>query len=152
MNEDLKFFRRRWWGFYVLVPVILLCQIPLVHGSIQNISEGNYVGALVGFMFLGVCLLLCFGLYAPLTCFFAFRIIGLVVFIGYVAYAVDCLQAGALFSSKRSEISFINAILGLFLWGLPGLFLFFKLGDPSEPADYEEDSEQESEMQTEDED
>lgn len=139
MKEDLKLFRKRWWGAYVLIPIILLMQIPLFIGALQNISDGNIFGAIIAFIVISVCVLLCMGLYAPSTFFMAFRIIGLVVFLAYVAYAVDCLQAGKIYASKRSEIAFINAIFGLFVWGIPGLCVFLRInpmGGSEKPESY----------------
>jgi len=127
VNEDLKLKSDRWWGAYVLIPTILLMQIPVVLRSIENISTGNTVGAIVGTVFFCTCLLLCLGLYAPSTFFFAFRIIGLVVFLAYIAYAIDCYHSGAFTSKKRSEVSLVNAIFGLFIWGIPGLLVFLKM-------------------------
>ena len=132
MKGDLKFFRVRWWGFYVLFPLCLLFALPIALISIDNFNTGNLVGALVGWVVAAVCLLLCIGLYAPYSCFFAFRLIGVVLFLGYVAYAIDCLQAGRIYAATRAESAFVNAILGLFYWGLPGLMLFLKAQKPEQ--------------------
>jgi len=85
------------------------------------------VGAIVGFVVISACILLCLGLYAPVTFFFAFRTIGLVVFLAYIAYAVDCFQSGAIYSEKRSSACLTNAILGFIVWGIPGLLVFLKI-------------------------
>ena len=130
MKGDLKFFRVRWWGFYVLFPLCLLFALPIALISIDNFYSGNLIGALVGWVIAAVCLLLCIGLYAPYSCFFAFRLIGVVLFLGYVAYAIDCLQAGRIYAASRAEPAFVNAILGLCYWGLPGLLLFIKAKRP----------------------
>ena len=130
MKGDLKFFRVRWWGFYVLFPLCLLFALPIALISIDNFNTGNLVGALVGWVVAAVCLLLCIGLYAPYSCFFAFRLIGVVLFLGYVAYAIVCLQAGRIYSASRAEPAFVHAILGLFFWGIPGLLLFIKAKRP----------------------
>ncbi len=135
MKGDLKFFRVRWWGFYVLFPLCLLFALPIALISIDNFYSGNLIGALVGWVIAAVCLLLCIGLYAPYSCFFAFRLIGVVLFLGYVAYAIDCLQAGRIYAASRAEPAFVNAILGLCYWGLPGLLLFIKAKRP-EPSPY----------------
>jgi hypothetical protein len=124
MNGDLLLLRKRWWGFYFLAPIALIFQVPITLVSINNLHDGNITGAIVGFIVSAVCILLSIGSYAPYTFFFAFRCIGLVVFVGYIAYALDCLQAGHLYATKRSESSFFNAILGLVVWGLPGLAIF----------------------------
>ena len=50
------------------------------------------------------------GLYAPYTFFYAFKLVGLVIFLGYVAYAIDCLQAGIIYAATRAEPAFINAL------------------------------------------
>ena len=135
MKGDLKFFRVRWWGFYVLFPLCLLFALPIALISIDNFYSGNLIGALVGWVIAAVCLLLCIGLYAPYSCFFAFRLIGVVLFLGYVAYAIDCLLAGRIYAASRAEPAFVNAILGLCYWGLPGLLLFIKAKRP-EPSPY----------------
>lgn len=124
MNGDLRLLRKRWWGFYFLAPIALVFQVPITLISIDNLHGGNITGAIVGFIVSAVCILLCIGSYAPYTFFFAFQCIGLVVFVGYLAYAVDCLQAGHIYATRRSETSFFNATLGLFVWGLPGLAIF----------------------------
>ena len=135
MKGDLKFFRVRWWGFYVLCPLCLLFALPIALISIDNFNNGNLAGALVGGVVAAICLLVCIGLYAPYSCFYAFRLIGLVLFLGYVAYALDCLLAGVIFAASRAEPAFVNAILGLCYWGLPGLLLFIKAKRP-EPSPY----------------
>ena len=50
MKGDLKFFRVRWWGFYVLFPLCLLFALPIALISIDNFNTGNLVGALVGWV------------------------------------------------------------------------------------------------------
>ena len=57
MKGDLKFFRVRWWGFYVLFPLCLLFALPIALISIDNFNTGNLVGALVGWVVAAVCLL-----------------------------------------------------------------------------------------------
>ncbi len=132
MKGDLKFFRVRWRGFYLLFPLCLLFALPIALISIDNFHAGNLVGALVGGVIAAVCLLCCIVLYAPYSCFYAIKLIGGVVFLGYVAYALDCLQAGKIYASSRAEPAFINAILGLFYWGVPGLLLFLKAQKPAQ--------------------
>ena len=132
MKGDLKFFRSRWWGVYVLIPALLLSIMPILLISFDNFSKGNIVGAIVGFVVSSVCFLLCLALYAPHTFFIAFKIIGLAIFIGYLGYAIDELQNGHLYSSSKSEASFVNALIGLFVFGLPGLSLFIKAKKPEE--------------------
>lgn len=138
MKGDLKLLRKRWWGFFVISPLFLLFALPIALISIDNLKTDNWVGAIMGFTIAGVCLLVSVGLYAPYTFFYAFKLVGLVVFLGYVAYAIDCLQAGIIFASTRAEPAFINAITGLFYWGIPGWLLFAKLNRP-EHSPYAED-------------
>ncbi len=138
MQGDLKLFRKRWWGFFVLSPLCLLFALPIALIAIDNLKTGNWVGAIIGFIIAGVCLLVCVGLYAPYTFFYAFKLVGLIVFLGYVAYAIDCLQAGIIYAATRAEPAFINAMTGLFYWGIPGWVLFAKLNRP-ECSPYSDD-------------
>ena len=116
----------------MLIPICIIFSLPIALISIDNFLSGSISGAIIGFIIAGVCLLCSLGLYAPYSFFFAFKLIGLTIFIGYVAYSIDCLQAGHIYETKRSAPAFINAILGLFFWGLPGLMLFMKGSKPKE--------------------
>lgn len=84
-------------------------------------SAGGLVGLGVA---VGLCLLIAF------ACFFRFgrgvivRLFGALIFLSYVAYFVYeiWIEPGKEYT-RRSDPHWINAILGFFVWGLPGLYL-----------------------------
>jgi uncharacterized membrane protein YhhN len=80
------------------------------------------VVTLVGFEVLGICLLL--GFWAPHRIgHIAFRIACLLVFIAFVTYLLEEFRSGNPLSlpQSRTESSPGNALLGLFVIGLPAL-------------------------------
>jgi hypothetical protein len=61
------------------------------------------------------------------------RIIGAVIFLGYVAYLVDEIKVGEWFAVSRATPSVFNALLGLVIWGLPAGYVMISGHLPYNP-------------------
>jgi hypothetical protein len=81
-----------------LTGVVILCTVELLAG------------------------LLLLGLFNPFRFWWAFRGVGAIVFLGYVAYLVAMLFEGKVAAPRRAQPSMLNAIAGLVVFGLPGLW------------------------------
>lgn len=79
-------------------------------------------GIVVACELLAVCMI--FGLYDAFRFWWCWRIAGGIVFVSYAAYLAYCLITGQfLAGGRRSAVSALNALVGLFVFGMPGLSL-----------------------------
>jgi hypothetical protein len=107
--------------FWVFLPIVVLLVFSLVISFESMPPAGKVVAVGVGAM--GVLLLL--ATYDAARFGWAIRLLGAAVFAGYTLYLVSEIQAGHAFrlDEPRSVASPKNALLGLVLFGLPGLFI-----------------------------
>jgi len=68
------------------------------------------------------------GLYHPARFWWCWRGVGVMVFLGYLAYLISMIMTGQFFGDgRRSSASGVNAMLGLIIFGYPG-FMYAVFG------------------------
>lgn len=105
--------------FWCLAPFLLaFLAMPLLLEPPKTLFAG--VGIVV-LEVLAACALL--GFYDAVRFHWCWRVVGALVFLLYVAYLVMMVAEGAWFVGERgSATCAVNAVLGLFAFGLPGLW------------------------------
>jgi len=115
------------WYFWVLAPVFLVTAI-----SLPLLAEPpSWLAKLVIYAFSGLLLVATLGLASPLRFHWAFRIVAAAIFLTYSAYAtfefLACLRGKSFgMATPTSESNLRNALLGLFMFGIPSLFYSLK--------------------------
>lgn len=109
---------RRGFFFWSLAPflILFLAAMPVL---IERRGPGSII-ALCGVE--AAVLLLLVGLWNPYRFWWTWRALGAVVFLSYLSYAIVMVIEGRLGPGRRSESTLINALLGMFAFGLPGLW------------------------------
>jgi len=82
--------------------------------------DASSLVTLVAIEFLAVLVLV--GLFDPVHFWWAWRGVGAIVFLGYVAYLIEMTIEGKFFAARRAESAAINAFMGLVFFGVPGLW------------------------------
>jgi hypothetical protein len=120
MERDLRFWRKRWWGFYPIALMALPSALGFMLGGLQRIDTGNIPQGIGCLLLSCVLVLLIVALYAPWTCHWAARALGGITCCAYLAYLVSEVMAGKWVSVSRSSPSAFNALLGFLLFGVGG--------------------------------
>ena len=117
---------RRWY-FWVLAPIMLATAFGLSF----IVEPPSWQGYVVLYVFCGTLILATVGLGAPRRFGWALRGVGATVLFAYVAYAVT--EAVAWwngkpfgFGSQRAQTNLFNAMRGLFVFGIPALYMVLK--------------------------
>lgn len=123
--------------FWSLAPllVVFLVLMPIL---VPNRDPGTMV-VLGGVEAAALALLL--GLWNPHRFWWAWRALGAIVFLVYLAYAVAMFVEGRFFGKgRRAETTLFNALLGMIAFGLPGLWyaIFGRLTWRKEPMDFDD--------------
>jgi len=124
--DDLRPLLKRWWGFYVISPWLVLALFILGPRTVELFQEENVVGGLVGsgVCFMVICIQLV--LYAPESFSLCASVLGLLVFVAHTMYFVTEMASSkpSFGDGRKSSSSTFNALLGLGIFGLPGLCVF----------------------------
>lgn len=121
VNGDLRLFRKRWWGSWTVGGSVLLTMLAVLF--LPNASSGGPSILRVAFgttVTVLPVLLLC---YAPWTFFNIGRLLGLLTFLGTIAYLVDEVRRGRYMTQGSENQSAFNAVHALLMFGLPGLWV-----------------------------
>lgn len=104
--------------FYCTAPVLVIFLVAMPF-LVRPPATTGWI-AVVACELLAVCVLL--GLYDAFRFWWSWRAAGGIVFTAYVAYLVHCLISGQFFAGGgRSAVSALNAVVGLVVFGIPGL-------------------------------
>jgi hypothetical protein len=129
---------RRGFFFWSLAPFLIFFLVVMAICTDKDTGEKVVVlGALET-----AVLSLLLGLWNPHRFWWAWRVLGAIVFLTFVAYVAAMAIEGRIGTGRRSEPSLINAILGLVVFGVPGLWYAFfgRLSWARESTDFDNDS------------
>ena len=129
--------------FWILAPFLLIFMISMPF----LIPVWNVSAVITMISLESLSLLVFIGLFNPEKFHFAWRGVGLIIFLAYISYAIIMLieSKGAFtIPKRRSETNVFNALLGLIVFGIPGLsyaifgrLTFWKDSDASDDEKYE---------------
>ncbi len=108
----------RGFFFWSLSP-FLAAFVVLMPFLVQERSADALI-TLVAVELLAVLALL--GLFHPSRFWWAWRGVGAIIFLGYAAYVIVMILEGKFIAARRAEPAVSNAVIGLFVFGLPGLW------------------------------
>jgi hypothetical protein len=135
--DELATKPKRWWGFWVLAPVILLSCVGMTLAAFNRESQTTFGQALIVLIDL-VALLLLLGLWNARRFYWCFRAIGLVVFCAYAWYLFDEFtrsdQPAFDKPARRGEQSPVNSLLGFVIIGIPALIFALRPGPKAGPG------------------
>lgn len=123
VNGDLRLLRRRWWGSWAVLAMALfsLAVIALTANLPSNGTPGlNWRTTLAT---AAIVLPLVLVSYAPWTFFSVLRVCGLLAFVSCIAFLVSEIRGGHTSADSNGTMSALRAVLALFLFGRPGLWL-----------------------------
>jgi len=111
------------WMFWMLAPffilfVLVVTSYALIQGETISIAAVLVLDLL--------CILGFLGFFNPIRFKWAIRGAGLIIFLIYVAYLIYMLiesEGKFTASSRRSDTTVFNAILGLLVFGCPGIMV-----------------------------
>ena len=107
-----------WWTAPFIVATLVL--LPIL-ASPSSASGWIVLGAIEL-----MSVLLLFGLYDAARFHWCWRMLGGIVFVGYVAYLISMLASGPwIGDGRRSSTTIINALLGFVFFGYPGAMYAF---------------------------
>lgn len=121
LNRKKEPHRKRGFFFWALSPWLVLFIV--VMGFVIDKSDPGPLALLIAIELLAILMLL--GLWDGYRFWWAWRGVGALVFLGYLAYVVSMLieEWGAFKVPKhRGESAFVNALVGFVVFGLPGLW------------------------------
>jgi len=117
MPDDAR--PRRGLFFWALTP-FLLVFVVLMPFLIQR-HDALAIATLIGIE--SVAMLMLLGLYNPIKFAWAWRGVGALVFVGFASYVVAMLiQQKWQFPANRAQQNLLNAIGGMLVFGVPGLW------------------------------
>jgi hypothetical protein len=108
----------RGFYFWSLAPFLVLYLVVMPF-LVQPPTVG---GVVVLWTIVLLVVLMLLGLFSPLRFWWAWRGVGFIVFLGYVAYLVAMLFEGKFAAARRGEPVVQKAVVGLFIFGVPGLW------------------------------
>lgn len=113
------------WYFWVLAPVMLGSAVIIALNDAPTLT-----GQIIGYAVAGMLILATIGLADPTRFAWALRAVAASILLGYVSYfvseAVAVMHGKAVgWSGTRGEVSLRNALLGLFVVGVPAARLLF---------------------------
>jgi hypothetical protein len=104
--------------FWLLSPLLVVFIVVMLF--LVDRREVSSLITLVAIELLAVLMLL--GLFDPVRFWWAWRGVGAIVFLGYVAYLIEMIVEGKIFAARRAESAAVNALLGLVFFGVPGIW------------------------------
>jgi hypothetical protein len=104
--------------FWALSPFLLVFIV--VMALLIDKRGASSLVTLVAIELLAVLMLL--GLFDPVRFWWAWRGVGAIVFLGFVAYLIAMIIEGKFFAARRAESAAITAFVGLVVFGIPGLW------------------------------
>jgi hypothetical protein len=104
--------------FWVLSPFLLVFIV--VMALLIDKRDTSSLVTLVAIELLAVLMLV--GLFDPVRFWWAWRGVGAIVFLGFVAYLIAMIIEGKFFAARRAESAAIIAFVGLVVFGIPGLW------------------------------
>ncbi len=129
--DELATKRKRWWGFWVLAPVILLSCVSMTLVAFDREGQTTLGRTLIIAIDVVAALLL-LGLWDARRFYWCFRLIGLMVFLSYAWYIYDeFAHTDHPFFGKpgdHTEQSPINSLLGFAIIGIPALIFAVRPG------------------------
>lgn len=135
---DAEYDPPRGFFFWTLSPFLVLFIV--VMGLLIDKSEPTKLVLLLTIELLAILTLL--GLFNARRFWWAWRGVGAIIFLGYVAYLIAMvIESNGMVKmpARRSEASLVNAVIGLCIIGLPGLwyalygrFTFFEESETAE--------------------
>ena len=127
---------RRGFFFWSLAPFLVLFLVVMAIVPEKNTPEKIVILCAVETAALSLLL----GLWNPDRFWWAWRVLGAIVFLAYVAYVFAMAIEGRVGAGRRSEPSLINSVLGLIVFGLPGLWfaIFGRLTWSQESPDFDD--------------